>query len=119
VNVGDIVRSLGLEVLSATEGMEREITGGYASDMLSCVMAGAHAGDVWVTLQAHQNVVAVGDLLGLACIVITEGARPDDATIERANERGIPILLSGQGTFGVVGQLFAQGIGVAGSENGG
>lgn len=73
-------------------------------------MAGAGAGQVWVTLQAHPNVVAVGDLLGLACIVITEGTRPDQATLDRANERGIPILLTLKTTFTVVGELAARGV---------
>ena len=82
-----------------SQGLDREITGGYASDMLSCVMAGARAGQVWVTLQAHPNVVAVGDLLNLACVVITEGTRPDQPTMDRANERGIPILVSPETTF--------------------
>lgn len=110
MNVADIVAELDLEIVSATEGLDREITGGYASDMLSCVMAGAGAGQVWVTLQAHPNVVAVGDLLGLACVVITEGTRPDQATLDRANERGIPILLTSKTTFTVVGELAKRGV---------
>ena len=33
------------------------------ADLLSCVMAAAKAGALWVTLQAHPNVVAVASLL--------------------------------------------------------
>jgi serine kinase of HPr protein (carbohydrate metabolism regulator) len=110
VNVRDIVSALGLEVVSGSDGLDREITGGYASDMLSSVMAGAGAGQVWVTLQAHPNVVAVSDLLSLSCVVITEGMRPDQTTVDRANERGIPILVSKETTYTVVGELVAQGV---------
>jgi len=110
VTVEEIVSTLGLEVACGKAGLDREITGGYASDMLSCVMAGASAGQVWVTLQAHPNVVAVGELLNLSCIVITEDVRPDPVTLERAEERGIPILLTPETTFAVVGQLTAQGV---------
>jgi predicted transcriptional regulator len=109
VNVRDVVSALSLEVVCGSAGLDREITGGYASDMLSCVMAGAGTG-VWVTLQAHPNVVAVSDLLSLACVVITEGMRPDQMTMDRANERGIPILVSKETTFTVVGDLVAQGV---------
>jgi len=63
--VQDLVAKLGLQVHSPGN-VEREVTGGYASDLLSCVMAGAKAGNVWVTLQAHPNVVAVASLLDLA-----------------------------------------------------
>ncbi|HHX63776.1 MAG TPA: serine kinase [Chloroflexi bacterium] len=99
-----------MPVAAGEAGLDRKVTGGYASDLLSCVMAGAQTGNVWVTLQAHPNIVAVAELLSLACIVITEGTQPDAETVERANERGIPILLSDAGTFTVVGRLTDLGI---------
>jgi predicted transcriptional regulator len=110
VNVRHAVTALGLEVASGAAGLDREITGGYASDMLSCVMAGAGAGQIWVTLQAHPNVVAVCDLLGLSAVIITEGARPDATTLDRAEERGIPVLTTTRPTFAVVGDLVALGV---------
>ena len=66
-------------------------SGGYTSDLLSCVMAGAKTRRVWVTLQAHLNIVAVAALLELSAVIITEGARPDPATIAKANEEGITV----------------------------
>ena len=110
MKVRDIVSALSLEVVGGSANLDREITGGYASDMLSCVMAGAGPGQVWVTLQAHPNVVAVSDLLNLACVVITEGMHPDQTTLDRAEERGMPILLSRESTFTVVGELVGLGI---------
>jgi predicted transcriptional regulator len=108
--VSDIVESLGLTVAAGAQSLEREITGGYAADLLSCVMAGAAAGNLWVTLQAHPNVVAVADLLGLAGVIITEGTAADEATLSRAEERGVPILLAQETTFSVVARLAEHGI---------
>lgn len=110
MTVQEIVHELALEVAAGADRLDREITGGYASDLLSCVMAGAQAGNVWVTLQAHLNVVAVAALLDLACVVITEGMRPDEDAVARANEEGVPILLAGESTFTVVGKLSQLGI---------
>lgn len=39
---------------------------GYASDLPSCVLVKAQQGNLWVTLQAHPNIVAVASLLDLA-----------------------------------------------------
>ena len=75
MTVRELAAALDLSVLTGNDHLDREVTGGYASDLLSCVMAGARAGDVWVTLQAHANVVAVASLLTLAAVVITEGVR--------------------------------------------
>ncbi|MEN6479087.1 MAG: DRTGG domain-containing protein [Anaerolineales bacterium] len=108
--VQDIVAPLGLRIAAGEGHLDRQIEGGYAADLLSCVMSGATKGDVWVTLQAHPNVIAVAELLGLACVVITEGTEPDGGTVAKANEHGIPVLLSAATTFKVVSQLVKLGI---------
>lgn len=106
----ELCRQLQLEVQAAPRKLDAEVTGGYASDLLSCVMAKSQAGNVWVTLQSHPNVVAVASLAGLAGIIITEGMNPDAATIEKAEEEGIPILTTELTTFTVVGRLFELGV---------
>lgn len=108
--IREIAEALDLTVAAGEQGLDREITGGYAADLLSCVMAGAAAGNVWVTLQAHPNVVAVADLLGLAGVIITEDTPVDEATLSRAEERGIPVLRTRESTYCVVVRLAQQGI---------
>lgn len=109
MSIQNLVAELGLEVYSAGE-LGREVSGGYASDLLSCVMAGAKAGNVWVTLQAHPNVVAVASLLDLAAVIVTEGVVPDSQTIERAQENQVTLLGTSQTTFQIVARLAALGI---------
>lgn len=110
MTVRAVADRLGLQVAAASGRLDNVITGGYASDLLSCVMAGAQAGNVWVTLQAHMNVVAVAALLDLACVIITDGAQMDEAALARADEKGIPTLLTEQSTYTVVTRLAALGI---------
>ena len=45
MTIQELVAALGLRVIAPGE-MGRQVTGGYASDLLSCVMAGAQAGNV-------------------------------------------------------------------------
>jgi predicted transcriptional regulator len=111
MKVQDILAPLALEVAAGAEGLDREITGGYASDLMSWVIVRAKEGNVWVTVQAHPNVVAVANLLDLACVIITEGARPDEQALSRASEKDIPVLLSKKTTFTVVGKLAKLGVG--------
>jgi len=73
-------------------------------------MAKARKGNVWVTLQSHLNIVAVAALLELAGIIVTEGTAPDAATLQKANEEGVPILTTSQTTFQVVARLAQLGI---------
>jgi len=111
MTVQEIVSALSLEVFAGADHLSSSVTVGYASDLLSCVLAGASDGSVWVTLQAHVNVVAVAALLNLSCVIVTEGRRPNQECQVKANENGIPILLSNESTFTVVSQLVQLGIG--------
>ena len=106
----ELSRQISLEVKTAPGKLNVEVTGGYASDLLSCVMAKAQEGTVWVTLQTHSNIVAVASLLNLAGIIVTEGMTLDATTVEKANEEGVPILTSGLTAFTVVGRLFELGV---------
>ncbi|MEW5717061.1 MAG: serine kinase [Chloroflexota bacterium] len=108
--VNDIVRALGLQVVAGAGTLNREITGGYSADLLSCVMARAKAGNVWVTLQAHPNVLAVAVLLELAAVIISEGAPiPDDVKV-KADAEKIALLATPHTMFWVVSELARLGI---------
>jgi hypothetical protein len=107
----DIIDSLELSALTDGKDFSSiETSGGYASDLLSCVMAGAKQKGVWITLQAHINIVAVAALLDLSAVIITEGAQPDQAVIEKANEQAVTLLSTPLPTFVVAGKLWQMGL---------
>lgn len=106
-----VIEKLNLEALSGIDRVERPVEGGYASDLLSCAMQGAKKDFLWVTLQAHSNVVAVASLGNLAGVIITEGKRPSPETIAKAEEEGVVLLSTPRNTFTVVGRLVVLGIG--------
>jgi hypothetical protein len=85
-------------------------TGGYTADLLSCVMASAKKNNIWVTLQSHTNVIAVAALLELAAVIITEGAIPDQDTIDKANVEGVTLLSTNKASYEIAGRLWENGI---------
>ena len=108
--VREIIPPLNLQVVAGHAALDKKITGGYCADMLSCVMARAKRENVWVTLQAHPNIVAVATLLELAAVIVTEGAPIADEVIAKANAENIPLLSTPHTTFWVVGELTKLGI---------
>jgi len=106
MKVTQIVDALSLTVAAGTRGLDAEVTGGYSSDMLSCAMAGAAQGNLWVTLQGHLNVVAVATLNELAGVIVTEGKPISPEVLSKADDEGIPILTTRLGTFEVCGRLW-------------
>ena len=90
--------------------MQAEVTGGYASDLLSNVMGQAEPGMVWVTMQGHQNVAAVASLIGLAAVVVAGGAPVEEETLKKADANNINIAVTDLPAYVVAGQLYALGI---------
>ena len=110
MKLAEIVEKLQLTVRTGAGFLDREITRGYASDLMSDVMANANEGDLWATLQIHQNIVAVAVMRSLGGIVLINGREPEDATVEKAEAEGLPILVSQMPAFELVGRLFELGI---------
>lgn len=111
MNLQHIIDQLELTPLTPARDFSAiEPKGGYASDMLSCAMAGAQPGNIWITLQAHMNVVAVAALREVSAVIITENAQPDADVIARAAEQGVILLSTPEPTYPIAGKLWEMGL---------
>lgn len=106
MTVKDIVDKLNLKVFSGESGLQNEVKGGYVSDLLSDVMGNSDAENAWITLQTHKNIMAIGSLKELACIIIVKGYKPEPEAIEKSNEDGVPLLGTDSSTFDITGRLY-------------
>ena len=111
MTVNDLVARFGLQVAAGEKGLERNVADGYCGDLLSEIMANAPEGCVWLTIQGHQNIVAVAVLREMAAVIITGGQKPDDETLQKANQEGIPILLSSDSAYQLAGRMYFMGVG--------
>jgi len=84
VDLASIVKILNLKVYSGMDKLNRSILGGYTGDLLSDVMANSQEGDIWVTRQVHQNIIAVASLKDHAGIILVHGAEPAKDTLDKA-----------------------------------
>jgi predicted transcriptional regulator len=110
LTISDLVKPFGLKIETGKDRLDEEVTGGYASDLLSDVIAHSRKGNVWITIQTHPNIVAVATMKELSGIILTGGRQPEAETIQRAAQEGIPILTSPLFTFELVGRLYQMGI---------
>jgi hypothetical protein len=101
-----IVKALNLEVRSCAENLKREIRGGYTGDLLSDVIANSKEGDLWITRQVHQNIVAVASLKEHAGIILVQGCEPAKDTLEKAIRERIPVMVSDLSAFEVTGKMY-------------
>lgn len=73
-------------------------------------MAHAAAGNVWITMQGHQNIIAVASLLGLSAVVVAGGAALDKMAVEKAAGENVVLITTDLPAFEVVGLMYGMGI---------
>lgn len=105
-----LAQELNLKELTPSIQADCDITAGYASDLLSDVLANAPDGGVLVTVQVHLNVVAVASHAGLRAVIFSTGRIPEPDVIERAASESVALYSSAADSFDVVGRLFALGV---------
>lgn len=108
--IEEIIKKLNLSILTNNVKPEKEIVGGFVGDLLSVVMGKAKENNIWITIQGHLNIVAVASLVGIPCIIISEGFEADKDTIDKANEEDIVILSSNKSSYEIVSELVRLGI---------
>ena len=96
MKVSDLVKELNLTVFCGEAGLDAEISGGYTSDLLSDVMGHIDEGMLWVTMQTHQNIVAVATLKDVAAVLIVNGKEED-----------VPLLGTPLSAFEVTGKIYS------------
>jgi len=111
MNLTKIVQAVGLEPLTPEIPADAvTVSAGYASDLLSDVLAHAPRRGLLVTIQAHLNVIAVAVHAELEAVIFAGGRRPDEAVRLKAIEEGIALFVSPEPAFEVVGRLYALGL---------
>ena len=105
MTVKEIIEKLDLQCLNEAN-LDTEVTGAYASDLLSDVMGNARSGQIWITMQTHKNVTAIASLRDLAAVIIVRGGLPDEDMLEHANDEDVCILVSQDPTYQFCGKLY-------------
>lgn len=107
MTVSEISARLGLEAACVPKP-EAAVTEGYASDLLSDVMANAPEDSALITIQAHKNTIAVASLAGVRAVIVCNGRAVPDDMREAAESEGVAILKTGMTQFEASGRLYRE-----------
>ena len=105
MTIREAAEALGAKIVQ-DEFKDAELSGAYTSDLLSDVMAHAKDGGALITIQAHNNTVAVASLVNVSVIIICNSRPIPDDMITSAKDEGIAILLTKENQFTVSGKLY-------------
>ena len=63
-------------------------------------------GMLWITMQTHQNIVAVSTLKDAAAVLIVNGASPHEETLQKGKDEDIPLLGTSLSAFVISGKVY-------------
>lgn len=109
ITVNKLVEKHGFKKLSSLD-LDRDIESVYSCDLLSWVMAKGKNDTAWITVQTHNNILAVAALLDFACVIIPEGISVGEEVLEKANEEEIIILSTELDAYHIFKILYEEGI---------
>ena len=89
MKLAELIDKLELEIITA-ESLDRE--------------------DKGITIQGHQNVVAVALLTGVTAVIVAEDFQIEEAAIKRAREEGVNLLRSPKTAYQLASELAKLGI---------
>ena len=101
---------LDCEVLYGSEVMDIDVTTCLGSDMMSDVLAFAEPWAILITGLTNAQSVRTANVADAAAIIYIRGKKPDEQTLELAEEMRIPILTTELGMFEACGMLFKEGL---------
>lgn len=108
MKVKDLETKLGLKPIN--EVYDKDVEGAFISDMISDVMAGAKAGNVWVTVQTHKNVAAAANLVDISAVIVVRGKKVPEDTIQMADRAKMTIFTTDLDSFQLAVKLYEAGV---------
>ena len=110
MRINELLENKNLKLLSENVDTSVEIEGVFVGDLLSWVMGNSEPKQAWITVQAHNNVIAVAGLREFSCVIVCHGAEINNAVIAQATTEGIPLLSTDLSAFDTCRTLIEMGL---------
>ena len=99
------------EVLCGEDRLNEDISGIFASDMMSDVLACPDELECLLTGLINSQVVRTADMMDISVIVYVRGKYPAEDVVEMARQRDMVVLVTACRMFSACGRLYGAGLG--------
>jgi predicted transcriptional regulator len=106
----DIERILGAEIITGIELLQEDIEMACGCDLMSDVLAFVKSEAILLTGLTNPQVVRTAEMADLKAICFVRGKKPDKETIEMAESKDIPLLVTPLLMFESCGRLYREGL---------
>lgn len=98
------------KVIYGEDKLKNEVKGVFGCDLLSDMLAFAPEGVLLLTGLTNDQLINTADLIGACGIIYVRGKLPPRSAIQRAMEKGIPLLSTDKLLYECCGILYVHGL---------
>jgi predicted transcriptional regulator len=106
----EIGELLNAEILCGEELLDKEISYGFGSDLMSDVLAYVKGKTVLLTGLTNTQVIRTAEMADLEAIIFVRGKRPDQELVSLAKENNIILMLTKDTMYTASGKLYSKGL---------
>lgn len=110
MTIRELVTLLDARVLLGEEKLDQEVSSGFASDLMSDVLAFVNDKTVLITGLTNVHVMRTCEMLDIHCIVFARGKVPSEEVLEEAEELGIVVMTTKHTCYNTCGLMYQAGI---------
>ena len=110
MTICEIAGILDAKWLCCEEEADRTVLYAFASDMMSDVLAHVGEDTMLLTGLINSQSVRTAEMLDVPCLVFVRGKLPHKDAVQRAEQIGLPVLLTSCSMFEACGRLYAAGM---------
>lgn len=97
-------------VVSGSEHLDREVTLGFASDLMSEVLTLLHDGILLITGLSNIQAIRTAEMSDISQILFVRGKKPAENMVELARENGIVLITTSYSMFKSSYLLYSAGL---------
>jgi len=110
MNIREVVDTVRADVITELYDENTEFKWGFASDLMSDVLAYACSDSLLITGLNNPQVIRTAEMLDIGTVLFVRGKRPGEEVIELAKENCITVLATEYTMFKTCGLLVLNGM---------
>lgn len=110
MKINDIAKVLNAEILIDFSNEDNDIIYGFASDLMSDVLAYANSESLLVTGLNNAQVIRTAEMLDMSTVLFVRGKMPCKEVLDLSRENSITVLKTNYSMFQTCGILVTNGM---------
>lgn len=111
MTIAEVAKILDAQWICCEDMADQEVRYAFASDMMSDVLAHVTEETMLLTGLINSQSVRTAEMLDVPCLVFVRGKIPHKDAVQRAEQIGLPALMTSCSMFEACGRLYAAGMG--------